>query len=269
MSWRGLIQLADRSEGDRQHIATLAAELDLPWPSPQPSAPAAEAPFCLEYSSQGLRLLDQRGKKPLEIFVDFCAGSNAHRAKYGGGKSQSIARAVGLGSACKPRVLDATAGYGKDAFVLASLGCEVCMLERSPVSYVLLRDGLQRARRHVEENGDMKLQASLARLHLLPRGDAIEYLRAAECPGFNVIYLDPMFPQRRKSAQVKKDMLALQALAGKDEDAAELLQLALRVAENRVVVKRPGQAPFLGLHAPSYQLPGKSARFDIYSKKKF
>lgn len=229
-----------------------------------------EAEFVLEFSSRGVRLLDQRGKKPVEISVDFTAGSAAHRMRYGGGKSQAIAKAVGVTAKIKPRVLDATAGLGKDAFVLAGLGCEVLMLERAPVAHALLEDGLLRAHACIEnELGEetQQLRETLARITLMS-AESKDYLQKLQPESVNVVYLDPMFPERRKNAQVKKDMLAFQELVGKDEDADQLLVSALNVAENRVVVKRPNQAPYLNDAAPTYQLKGKSSRFDIYTKKK-
>jgi 16S rRNA (guanine1516-N2)-methyltransferase len=84
----------------------------------------------------------------------------------------------------------------------------------------------------------------------------------------DVIYLDPMFPDRQKSADVKKEMAAFHHVVGKDEDADSLLEKALAKANYRVVVKRPRKAPFINNKTPSYQLEGKSSRYDIYTIKK-
>lgn len=226
--------------------------------------------FLLEFSKAGVRLLDLRSGKPVEIKVDFTAGASVHRMKYGGGKSQAIAKAVGVSPQFRPTVLDATAGLGMDAFVLASLGCKVTMLERAPVAFALLEDGLQRARHFVEitiSDDYAQLAETIGRLELIKQ-DSLQYMRTASKEIINVVYLDPMFPERKKTAQVKKEMIAFQELVGKDEDSDALLEAALGLAENRVVVKRPGHAPFLANSAPSYQLKGKSSRFDIYTKKK-
>jgi 16S rRNA (guanine1516-N2)-methyltransferase len=94
----------------------------------------------------------------------------------------------------------------------------------------------------------------------------LESLTAEEFP--DVIYLDPMFPERQKTADVKKEMAAFHSIVGKDEDADALLPLALAHVNYRVVVKRPRKAPFLNSQVPSYQLEGKSSRFDIYTVKK-
>jgi 16S rRNA (guanine1516-N2)-methyltransferase len=138
------------------------------------------------------------------------------------------------------------------------------------VAFALLEDGLQRARQFVGEQAseeDELLQKTIERLTLV-QVDSLSYLQSAGKDSVNVVFLDPMFPERKKTAQVKKQMTALQELVGKDEDADQLLDYALNLAENRVVVKRPNHAPFLADHLPSYQLKGKSSRFDIYAKKK-
>lgn len=230
-----------------------------------------ETDFLLEFSeTAGVSLLDRRFKKPIKVRVDFTAGALAHRIKYGGGKSQAIAKAVGISAQVKPSVLDATAGLGKDAFVLAALGSGVTMLERSSIAHALLEDGLSRAKIFVAENQDEEidlLAETLGRLKLI-NTDSLAYISELKEEAVNVVYLDPMFPERKKSAQVKKEMLIFQELVGKDEDSAQLLNFALSAAENRVVVKRPNHAPFLAESPPSFQLKGKTSRFDIYTKKK-
>ncbi|MCA9466306.1 MAG: class I SAM-dependent methyltransferase, partial [Nitrospira sp.] len=79
-----------------------------------------------------------------------------------------------------------------------------------------------------------------------------------------VIYLDPMFPHKEKSALVKKDMRVLQEVVGPDEDADELFTIARTVATNRVVVKRPDYADFLSGLKPQTSIKTKKHRFDIY-----
>jgi len=226
--------------------------------------------YVLDFTPDGVSLLDVRETKPIKLAVDFTAGASAHRMKFGGGKSQAIAKAVGLKNGIKPSVLDATAGLGGDAFVLATLGCRVQMLERSPVAYILLWDGLIRANKFVEASPSSEnelLRRTLCRLQL-QEGDALEAMKSFPRESFNVVFLDPMFPERSKSSRVKKEMQFFQQLIGGDTDADALLDEALDLAENRVVVKRPSNAPFLSQRSPSFQLKGKASRFDIYSKKK-
>lgn len=212
--------------------------------------------------------LQQTGRKaPGPILAEFTEGAVDHRRKFGGGKGQMIAKAVGIKAGCYPRVLDATAGLGKDSFVLASLGCAVTMLERSPIVQVLLADGLARAQAFAREQ-DTELLSLLNNMTLVTQ-DSREYLMSLDAASFpDVIYLDPMFPERQKSADVKKEMAAFHSVVGKDEDADSLLPLALTRVNYRVVVKRPRKAPFLNNQTPSFQLEGKSSRYDIYTIKK-
>ncbi len=263
-----LIPLILVQETEREAAARLAERLGLPLRKDMDPRRVTDSEFVLVWDEQGLALQQTGSRAPGPVRVDFTAGAVDHRRRQGGGKGQMIAKAVGLGSGIHPRVLDATAGLGKDAFVLASLGCEVRMLERSPIVHALLSDGLRRAHLHAAETCDEDLARILQRLSLVA-GDARGYLESlAQASAPQVIYLDPMFPERDKSAEVKKDMRAFHTLVGRDEDADELLALALVHARNRVVVKRSRRAPFLAGRAPGYQLEGKSSRFDIYPMKK-
>lgn len=157
------------------------------------------------------------------------------------------------------RVVDATAGLGRDAFLLACKGCEVTGVERSPIIAALLDDGLRRAL--ADDRVGRVIGDRLRFIH----ADARHYLRAlgpGDAP--DVVYMDPMFPERAKSALVKKESQALRGVVGADDDAAELLAAARAVALRHVVVKRPRHAPPL---APDVTraCEGKSTRFDVYA----
>lgn len=219
-----------------------------------------QAAYVLQFTPQCVQLMHRLGREnPLR--VDFSAGAIDHRRKFGGGKGQDIAKAVGLNKGVMPRVLDATAGLGRDAFALASLGCHVDMLERSPVVFALLEDGLNRAK-VCGDNEVMKIAGAMsATFGSLLTG----FLPASS---IDVIYLDPMFPERQKSALVKKDMRFFHAVVGEDPDADALFSAALALDCARVVVKRPVKAPTLGGATPSHQIVGKSIRYDIYVKRK-
>ena len=168
-------------------------------------------------------------------------------------------RAVGVGKKSPLGVVDATAGLGRDSFVLADLGCRVLLCERHRVVQQLLRSGLRRA-----AAGDTWLAAVSARMQL-HCGDARD-LAPRDLSGVDVIYLDPMFPRRRKSAAVKKEMVVFQLLLGERaaDGGEELLAWALRQAVARVVVKRPPGAAELGGHRASHAIAGKAVRFDVY-----
>jgi 16S rRNA (guanine1516-N2)-methyltransferase len=245
----------------------LAMRLQLPLLSDQAPASIADYDFVVMFASFGIALQQTGRKAPGPIIAEFTEGAVDHRRKFGGGKGQMIAKAVGVKAGVYPRVLDATAGMGKDSFVLATLGCELTMIERSSVVHLLLQDGLQRALEFAREQDNELLQV-INRMRLLGQ-DSRTYLDSLHAEQFpDVIYLDPMFPERQKTADVKKEMAAFHSLVGKDEDADALLPLALAHVNYRVVVKRPRKAPFLNDQAPSYQLEGKSSRFDIYTGKK-
>lgn len=221
---------------------------------------AGEADFAMQLGEQGWQLQELAEQAAGPVRVDFVGGALAHRRQFGGGAGQMIAKAVGIQGAIRPRILDATAGLGRDAFVLACLGCDVQMIERHPLVALLLRDGLTRAAQ------DPDTAAIVARMPLL-EGNAIELMNNWQADSPQVIYLDPMFPEREKSALVKKEMRLFKPLVGGDLDAADLLAAALELASHRVVVKRPRKAPTLSDKAPSYQLLGKANRFDIYTKQ--
>ena len=247
-----LIRVDPMSAADQAAAEQWAQDLNLPL--------AGEAEFALQVSVDGLQLQELGRSAPGPIRVDFIAGALAHRRQFGGGSGQMIAKAVGVQPGVRPTVLDATAGLGRDAFVLACLGCQVTMIERNPIVAALLTDGLRRARL------DAEVAAIVQRMPLLV-GDAIELMSSwtAEVP--QVIHLDPMFPSRDKSALVKKEMRLFKPLVGADDDAPDLLAAALALASHRVVVKGPRKAPALASIPPTYSLDGKSSRYDIYAKK--
>lgn len=207
-------------------------------------------------TDEGLEL--REGTAPLRrgVKVDFrgravTAGSRRRPGHAAAG--QPLLRAVGRGSG---RVFDATAGFGDDAILLASLGREVTAAERSPVVAALLEDGRERAL------ADPELRAGAERLRVRS-GDSRRLLM--ELPEVHdVIYLDPMFPpKRRASALPRRPLQLLRRLVGEDPDAAELLEIALASGARRVVVKRSHEAPPL-VDAPSESHSGKLVRYDVY-----
>jgi len=220
---------------------------------------ADERPYRLVVTPQQLELQPHDPAAGGAVFVDWAGGAAAHRRLFGGGRGQPLARAVGLKSGVSPRVLDATAGFGRDAFVLACLDCRVTLVERSPIVAALLQDGHRRA---CDDEGI----GTLVRTRMdIVHADAIGYMQslaAAQRP--EVVYLDPMYPERRKSSLVKKHMRALQQLIGEDPQADNLLPVALQTATARVVVKRPMAAPALNEQQPTMSIKGKHHRYDVY-----
>ena len=219
--------------------------------------------FVFLLDKQGLSLAQVAEDNLLIVRADFCSSKVNYRRQKGGGKGQMIAKAIGLNSTTAPHVFDATAGLGGDAFVLACLGCPVTMTERVPEVHALLMDGLRFAHEWGSEN-DQSLVAILKRMTFV-ESDAAKYMQTLEdAKKPEVVYLDPMFPQRTKSAQVKKEMQVFHQLIGTDFDADLILQIAQECAQKRVVVKRPRIAPFLADQEPNYMLEGKSNRYDVY-----
>ncbi|MFU8818763.1 MAG: class I SAM-dependent methyltransferase [Desulfurivibrio sp.] len=217
-------------------------------------------PHLLLLTAQRLELHQLGVGAPGPVYVELVGGAMGYRRKHGGGRKQALARAVGIKGHHRPTIIDATAGLGRDAFILAELGCRVQLIERSPVIHALLADGLQRA-----AAADPAIAALIAERISLLAGDATDLLARPDFPAAEVIYLDPMFPCREKSSLVKKEMRLLRLVAGDDPDADLLLARALPKAQLRVVVKRPRVAPPLpGPVRPNFSLTGKSSRFDIY-----
>ena len=183
------------------------------------------------------------------LFVDF------NHARWQ--KRRDAGKKQGLVQACKPvnglRIIDATAGWGRDAAILASFGAEVLMIERQPILAALLADGLHR----LTTDSAMKKRLSLVNM------DAKNYLQTLAVTDYpDVIYIDPMHPMRQKSALVKKDMQVLQQFVGVDHDAEQLINIAITRARQCVVVKWPQRLP--ALITPNRTIEGKTVRFDVY-----
>lgn len=210
----------------------------------------------LQYTREYLQLLLPKTPEFQPLYIDFLTGPLAYRQQQGGGRSEALARAVGIKSGYRPSILDATAGLGRDSFLLAALGCKVQSLERSPIIGALLADGLARARQ--DPHWQTHLQMDLKII------DAQDYLKTLSKDFPEVIYLDPMFPPRKQTALVKKEMRMLREIVGDDQDMGRLFALAYQKATKRVVVKRHKADPWISERAPSYQLQGKTNRFDVY-----
>ena len=213
--------------------------------------------YSLEMRNEQLGLVDQDNLDMAPVVIDFVSGKTAYRRKYGHVGGEAISKAVGIKKGHRPNVVDATAGWGRDAFVLATLGCRVHMIERSKMVAKLLEDGLGRAKQ------DEKIGILIKNNLSLICGEGQKELRQTPFEP-EVIYLDPMFPHKEKSALVKKEMRILQEVVGPDDDANALLTLALTIATNRVVVKRPSYEGFLAELKPHTSIKTKKHRFDIY-----
>ena len=179
------------------------------------------------------------------------------RIRRGNLQSELLVQAVRIRSADHPlKVLDATAGFGEDSFLLAAAGCEVLLYEKDPTIAALLADAMQRAGQQED------LREIVGRMQL-SAGDSIPVMRSLAEKTVDVIYLDPMFPARKKSGLVGKKFQLLHYLEKPAEDERELLAAALAAKPQKIVIKRPQKNPFLAGVKPSYSKPGKAIRYDV------
>ena len=196
------------------------------------------------------------GQSGTELRVDFVSGPVAHRLKFGGGRGQDIAKAMGLKNGKTPTIIDATAGLGRDAFLLASLGAQVTLIERSEKMHALLEQGMVRA---ADEGGQYR--EIMDRMTLL-KGDAKALIPTLSA---EAILIDPMHPERKKSALVRQELRQVREIVGTDDDAADLVRVAIAHATKRVVLKWPAKADAIsGIQKCTHQIRGKSTRYDIF-----
>jgi len=211
--------------------------------------------FALEENGERLELRALHLRNYGAISADW-TGAELRR-RIAGGRRQPLPRAVGLHKDPGLSVLDANAGLGRDGYTLAALGANVTLVERNPTVLALLRDAHQRAL------AEPQAQAVAQRIELLA-----SEARAVFGSGrhWDVVYLDPMYPDDGKTSLPGKEMQILRDLTGGDEDADLLLEPALACARQRVVVKRPPKAPWLHGVEPSMSLRSTQLRFDVYLK---
>ena len=202
----------------------------------------------LEMAEDGLSLLGDG----LSLTADL--SEMIPRIKKGVLGKELLVKAARIRGKEHPTVLDATAGFGQDSLLLSAAGFQVLLYEYDPVISALLADALFRAKDVPE------LSEAVSRMTLF-REDSIRAMKAlSEAP--DVIYLDPMFPKRNKSALIKKKFQLLQKLEKPCPDEEELLSAALFAHPHKIVIKRPLKGPFLAGRKPDYSLEGKAIRYD-------
>jgi len=200
-----------------------------------------------------LRNLEALKEKP--YYVDFFNSKILTQLKTTG-KNSLLAKACGITKGLRT-VVDTTAGLGIDSIMLAKLGFDVVCLERNEMIFKLLADGLARA-----QMDDRFLKFISGKIQALNM-DAINYLKSLD-ENFRpeVIYLDPMFPDKKSLS--KKEMRWLKEIVGEDPDSVELFEVALKVVRNRVVVKRSQQNEKINSLKPAIVFEGNSIRYDVY-----
>lgn len=193
---------------------------------------------------------------PSDLMIDFVGGAVGHRFRSKEGKNQSLLKAVGFAKGVIPNVVDATAGLGRDAFLMASMGAHVTLIERSKEIHAQLAAAMARAEAEGGEYAE-----TIGRMTLLC-GDS-KLLLPDLSP--EVVLVDPMHPPRGNTALVKKEMRILRDIVGVDADQVELMQVALACARKRVVLKWPIRADAMpGIRPPSHQIIGKNTRYDVF-----
>tara|TARA_B100000927_G_scaffold288416_1_gene282992 strand:- start:383 stop:967 length:585 start_codon:yes stop_codon:yes gene_type:complete len=186
----------------------------------------------------------------------FIEGPILHRLKYGKGRGQNLAKAVGMKFNKNRNIIDATAGLGYDSFILASLGANVTLIERSQKMHTLLQNGIDEG---ISFGGE--IEKIVNRMELL-FGDSKDILPKLTP---EVIMIDTMYKDRKKTALVKNNMRLVREIVGPDSDYIELLKIALNCAKNRVVLKQPRYAePIKEITKCSHQILGKTIRYDVF-----
>lgn len=189
----------------------------------------------------------------MELRADFdemAARVRPHRLK-----AELLVQATRMRGVANPTAFDATAGLGEDALLLAAAGFTVTLCERDATIAALLRDALERGA------SDSTVADALTRMKLV-EGDSLEELAKLDRSP-DVVYLDPMFPERTKSAAVKKKFQVLHYLEAPCDQQEELLQAALAAHPRKVVIKRPLKGELLAGVKPAYRIVGKAIRYDV------
>ncbi len=216
--------------------------------------------WVLFYNDKKALTLSHLHHKTLQNFyLDYADNTFLLRLKQAAPAVELLLKALGK-RASALTILDATLGFGRDSLVLASYCQKVIGLERHPLVYCLVQNAVERAR----FNGDLKPLISKVSFY---QADSLSWMQSNKKHEVDVVYCDPMFPERQKSALVKKNMQILHALLCEEEpffDEGILLEAARNFARKSVVVKRPLHAKPLGEQKPSHAILGKDARYDVY-----
>jgi 16S rRNA (guanine1516-N2)-methyltransferase len=253
--YSGKLAVLYESQGDILPFQQLAERLAVPLRNSSENGFDTQERFFLSWREGCLKLLDKELLKKGGLVVDIDP-RNGEQRSWPAPKQGALAQALGR----KTRtVVDATTGWGQDCLHIFRMGYEVLCMERSPVMAELLIDGFSRL---AEQDWMRKIDLQPPRLLT---GNAIDLLATLE-PQPDCIYLDPMFPpKRKKSALAKKSMMVLRDLLGDDQDKEQLFAAAFTVAGKRVVVKSPDYAEPLG-GKPNESFHGKLLRYDVYFK---
>ncbi len=251
----GKLAVLYENHGDVLPYQQLADQLAVPLRRSTEADYDQHDAFFLSWRDGCLKLLDKDLLKKGGLTVEIEPRQGEQRS-WPAPKDGALAKALGRKT---KTVVDATTGWGQDSLHIFRMGYELLCIERSPVMGALLADGFKRL---TQADWMQRLQLPAPQLLI---GSSIDLLATLAMPP-DVIYLDPMFPpKRKKSALAKKSMMILRDLLGDDDDKAQLFTAALKATGKRVVVKSPDYAEPLG-GKPSESFQGKLLRYDVYLK---
>lgn len=250
--------LLDSAVPDRLPLArSIATQLALPLVKEFPQDGDADQ-LILAVTDDRIEVRETAAKRPISVSADFLAATYERRLNSKSKRREPLLRAIDPHQT-KPYVIDATAGWGHDAMVMAAHGCRLLAIERSPVMAILVRDGIRRAL----EKRDRKLFEIIEQIEWRCDDSLMVLKSLAEKQRPDVVYIDPMFPDRRRQVAVKKELHIARLLVGDDSDAGDLLLVARQAAQSRVVVKRHRRAAPIAPDVHHHYL-SKLARFDVY-----
>ncbi|QCI17380.1 16S rRNA methyltransferase [Buchnera aphidicola (Aphis helianthi)] len=215
------------------------------------------ASLALIINNNTLELYNRLESRKKIIKVDFLSNQNNYRCSNFKKKNEALYKALGIKKNYFPYVVDATAGFGKDAFLISFWGCYVVMIERHPIIAALLKDGLQRAYENKNIGNWLK-----KRLHLM-FSDSCKILNTSMLKP-DIIYLDPMYPTNKKKALPKKNIQFLRNIIQNNDNCENLLNVSRKFAKKRIIVKRPSYAKPLSNEKVEFSINNKNNRFDIY-----
>jgi 16S rRNA (guanine1516-N2)-methyltransferase len=192
---------------------------------------------------------DDEKERPIGIQIDRELSRHEEYFKKSSVHKEVLARAVGIKSGLRPKILDLTGGLLGDTLLFLSFGCEVITLERHPIIQVLIKSALNNAK-----------HPALERLTFFTK-DAATFLKSS--PACEIVYFDPMYEDANERALPKKEMRIFRHFVGGDGDALEVFDLARNLTPKRLVFKRPRHSVTLAAK-PDIQFEGKATRYDVY-----
>lgn len=198
--------------------------------------------YKVQFDNEIPTIYDNDGRK---FKIDFLGDNLSYNKVKSSINKEPLAKALGSGNKGY-KLLDLSAGLGVDAVFLLQLGFKVTAIERNPLIYMALKI----ASEHLPEIDFIY-------------SDSLKYLDTVVPEQFDVAYFDPMFPEKKKSALPKQEMVFFKNLVGHDEDAINIVNLTIeKKLFKRFVVKRPLSAE--SFKKPAGRIEGKIIRYDIY-----